>query len=224
MATAPIEYSARDLCNQALRKIGAIRFGQDAPADLFSETLTTLNIMLKSWQNHHLRIWPTSTQTVPLVVGQNEYILDPRRPLEICNVQLDRLGRETPMWEMTRDEYDTLPVKTSPGTPTTFYYDRQREEALFYIWPVPTTADENDQLIITYIRELEDAKDSLPVDVPKEWWETVVYNLADRMADTLEINHPSVKQRAEMLFMYAEAFDREGSVFFGEPAHGDPFA
>lgn len=215
MPANAIQYSARDLCNQALRKIGAIRFGEDAPADLFAETLDTLNLMLKSWQNHRLQIWPTATQTVPLVAGKREYILDPRRPLEICNIQIVRCGRETPMWEMTRDEYDTLPVKDSCGTPTTFYYDRQREDALLYIWPVPTAVDVGDQLIITYIRELEDAQDGVPPDVPKEWWETVVYNLADRMADTLEINHPSVKLRAETLFMQAEAFDREGSVYWG---------
>ena len=86
---------------------------------------------------------------------------------------------------------------------------------MLYIWPVLASATA-ETIQFTYDRELEDITlVSETLDVPGEWWETVVYSLAARLIETYGLPNPLVTQRAEMLLFDALAFDREGSVFFG---------
>ena len=68
-------------------------------------------------------------------------------------------------------------------------------------------------------REFEDQTDLTAVpDVPGEWWDAVVYGLAARLADDYGKNVPNVVARAEEELRLALSADREGSIYFGEPA------
>lgn len=213
-------YTVRQIIDLAASKIGLKPPGQALAGEEFAIALDELNLMLKGWQNRELRRWLRATQTVTLTTAAS-YTLDPVRPLMVDSVRFKTGGIETPMTAMTADEYDSLPQKTSTGRPSTYFYDRQREAALLYVWPVLASAS-GETLEITYTREIEDVTSGTDViDVPGEWWEVTVYQLASRLADTFEIDasNPAVSrtiQRAEMLLSDALAFDREGSLFFGE--------
>lgn len=208
--------SVRDICQSALWKIGVIDNATAASADEFARAAEDLNDMLKAWQAKRYNLWTSSTQSVTLTTAAS-YTLDPVRPLSIESVRLKRSGTEMPMQSLTREEYDTLPVKTTTGTPTTYYYNRQREAAVLYIWPVLAVAS-GETLEITYTRELEDVSGATAadiIDVPAEWYEAVIYNLADRLADTFMIDAPKISLRAATALRDALAFDREESVYFG---------
>jgi hypothetical protein len=173
--------------------------------------------MLKAWQNKRYNLWTTASQTLNLTTAAS-YDLDPVRPIRIYSARLNNGSTETPMVELTRQEYDDLPVKTTTGTPTQFYYDKQREAAKFYVWPVLSSAA-GQTVEITYEREIEDQTNlNASPDVPGEWWEAVVYNLAERMLDDFEIEGAittqRVMKRAKESLDDALGSDVEESVFF----------
>lgn len=218
MATNYVQ-TTRQIVTAALRKLGVTPTTQGVEGEDFVQGLFELNLMLKSWQNIGLDVWLKASQSLTLTTAAS-YTLDPERPMNILSARLKRNGIEIPMQQLTRDEYDNLPQKTTTGLPTSFHYDRQRENARFYVWPVLASAS-GETVEITYTREVEDVRTGAEtLDIPVEWYEAIVYSLADRLADTYAIDRPKVTQRAEQLVSLALAHDREGSVFFGEePAY-----
>lgn len=214
-------YTARQICTRALRKIGVVAIDEEATADILEVAREGLDLMLKSWQNKGVNVFLKSSMSVPCTTNRN-YTLDPVRPLEIETVRY-KDSSELTMERMTRAEYDRLPVKTTNGIPTQFYYDRQREAAVLYVWPVPASVT-TQTLEITYIRELEDVAFDDVVDLPGEMWNAAVYCLADELADDFPAQNPALAERvarkAFQLRNEALAFDREGSIFFAGPYAG----
>lgn len=209
--------SNTDICTEALRLAGVTAVDEAATAYDMSVAIETLDDMLKHFQNDGFNLWAVASQAVTLVADDRDYTMSPERPLQILNVNYrDADGRDLPMIRLTREEYDTLPVKTTSGIPTNFYYDKQREDALLYIWPVLSSVT-TETLQVTYIRELADVSGNNAVDVPSEWYATVKYNLASWLIDIYNTNRPRIVQRAEMLYDTALGFDREGSVYFAGP-------
>ena len=214
-------YTTRDIVEQAFIKLGIGGIGEDISGEEYRQGLIELDMMLKGWQNRGLCRWLRATQTVTLTTAAS-YTLNPKRPLSIESVRIKVNGIETPLTRMTAEEYDNLPQKTSTGRPSTYFYDRQRENALLYVWPVLAAAN-GETLEIAYTREIDDLRTgSATIDLPGEWWETVVYNLASRLADTFEVQADRVTARAELMLRDALAFDREESLFWGE-AYGDEY-
>lgn len=208
----------RDIVTDALQKIGVADMGSQPEAYETAKAVRALNRMLKSWQNKGYNLWSYASQSVTLTTAAS-YTMSPARPVRIHSVRLKRSGVETPMQRLTREEYDSLPIKTSTGTPTCWYYDKQREDASLYVWPVLSTAA-GETLEITYERELEDLAGSGDlndeIDLPGEWWDAAVYQLGERLADDFAVNlTPQYLMRSQSLLNEALAADREGSVFFG---------
>lgn len=209
-------YTNLDICTDALKKIGITAQDEDAEAYDIATAKRALNRMLKAWQNKDIEIWTKAKQSVTLTTAAS-YTMSPVRPLSVDQVNYKNTsGIETPMIRMTREEYDSLPKKNTTGIPTSYYYDRQREDALIYVWPVMASAT-TESLEITYTREIEDVNLDNVADLPAEWYDAAVYGLAARLADDYNINDARamrVIQRAEQLKDDALSYDREQSVFF----------
>ena len=104
------------------------------------------------------------------------------KPLRIsdCRVLQDD-GTEREMREISRKTYFNFINKALTGTPNQFYVDYQRDHAQIYVYPTPV--DSSSRLRITYKRIIEDFDSSTDTaDLPQEWLETIVYNLAVRLA------------------------------------------
>lgn len=208
-------YSARVLVADALRKIGVVAMDEPMTADQGDHALRALNRLIKSWQNRGYNIWGATEVVITLTTAASYTF--PARPVSVESVRLRRGTIDTPMLAMTRQEYFDLPQKASTGTPTTYYFDRQRDTAALYIWPVLVAAA-GETLRVLCTREFEDQTDlNAAPDIPAEWWDALVYSLAARLADDFSVNAPNVVARAEEELRLALAFDREGSVFFYEP-------
>lgn len=212
--------SVSQIVTAALRKAHIVSVRESADAAMAAECMEELNRMLKGWQTAMpYMLFTQSIGSLTLTNGTYIYALSSnsvRRPLKILSARF-KDSTETPMLELTRDEYDELPNKTADGIPTNFYYDRQREEANFYIWPSLATVT-TQTIEYTYEREVEDITALTDtVDVPSEWWDAVVYNLAARMVDTFPV-HPdpnAIRQRAESLRRQTAASEHVGKVRFG---------
>jgi len=107
------------------------------------------------------------------------------RPLSIieCN-RKDTDGHEVTVEFLTRNEYDELSNKASPGTPVNFHYDPTLNNGTFYVWPTPDTAAASEYSIdIIYNSPIEDVDASTDdFDFPQEWFEAALYGLAYRLA------------------------------------------
>lgn len=210
--------TVRDMATQALRKAQITGYRETPTAEDMDAALDDLNLMLKGWQLEPGLLWLVASQSLTLTTAAS-YDLSPVRPLRIHSARLKRNGIEIPMVQMTRDEYDTLPDKESTGLPTQFYYDKQREAAKFYVWPVLATAN-GETVEITYEAEFEDVTDPDAVlQVPGEWWEATLYGLAARLAESFMMMgaYQMLAPRAEITLDRALAQEREGSVFFAGP-------
>lgn len=145
--------------------------------------ITTLNLMLKTWQVEGVMAWTQSEGGFPLIQGDNSYtIAGGTFPLPVVDILDVRLSRSTDslMFSMDRADYWGLPDKNTQGTPEYFYYDRQRSGGTLYVYPAP------DALVgtikLTYRRPIMDAGDGPDtLDIPQEWQEAVVQNLAFRL-------------------------------------------
>lgn len=209
--------TVRDAIDQGLFLAGIRSPGENAASEDAAEAAKVLDAMLKEWQAFGHSLWTKTAGSLALTASTAEYTLDPVRPLQIESARLKTSdGNEISMTRMTREEYDSLPIKSTTGLPTQFYYDRQREAARFYVWPTLDT-DNGETVEYTYIREIEDMTDlNAVLDVPGEWWSAVTYNLGQRLIEAYGLQgNPLIAQRAQLLLNRALAFDREGSVFFG---------
>lgn len=201
---------ARDAVEDALREINVLGVGEAMPAEHIQHGMRRLGQLLLAWQNLDYNVWLKAEQTLTLTTARS-YTLSPERPLRILGARIVGSGLETPMQELMRQDYDDLPNKTSTGRPTSYYYDRQREDALFYVWPVLSVAN-GETVKITYARPIT-TPDALgeDVDIPPEWELAVVKGLAADLAATYEKPAPA---DAALHLGIALGFDREGSVFF----------
>ena len=184
-------------------------------ADLAYAT-DVLNEMIQDWTMDGVTPWRKQTATFTPVQGQAEYALT-QRPLEIIELRWGQAGgTDLPLEEIEHDEYFDLPVKDTEGTPTQFYFRRDRITSTIFVWPTPHVIT-TELFRLTYDRRMQIVVDPAvdEIDVPQEWLSSVTYNLAARLADPYGANGPSVDRvimRSAELFEKAKAFERQGSV------------
>lgn len=210
--------TVREMVTDALILSGHIEFGATPNSEDANAAMRMLNQMLKAWQQASNTFWTTESMSLTLTTS-GSYTLPVVRPLRVLSARLRRSGVDIPMIELSRGEYDDLPNKDATGVPTQFHYDRSKEAATFYVWPVLSAAS-GETVQITYEREVDDISDlSQTLDAPAETWEAVKYNLAARIQDAAPTMQPSplVQQRAMMLLSDVRGFDAERSVFFRGP-------
>lgn len=215
-----VDYSlnAREVCEFALDKMRAVGLGQNVDADDMTRAIRELNVMLKGWQTAGPNLWRLTEASQTLTSGNGTYTLTTTKPVVIAEARYrDTEGRDMPMQELTRNEYLELPNKSSSGIPTCWYFDRQRDAGVLYVWPVLATAT-TQAIRYSYVRRIEDIDDANnDLDVPPEYIDLIGYNLAARLLDNYGLNDgPSqrILQRAALLVQQAKDHDRESIVRF----------
>lgn len=126
--------------------------------------------------------------------------------------------RLTPMTVLSRKEYMDLPNPFDPGISTQFFYSPQLVSGVFYPWPNPQDANFGARL--TWYRPLMDlTSPANTADIPQEWLNGLMWNLALEMAPEFDIP----PQRWEMIAKMAaikldliQSYDREPEpILFG---------
>lgn len=89
---------------------------------------------------------------------------------------------EIPMSRLNRDEYVSIPNKSSTSLyPTQFWYNRILTQPQLMIWPNPTNT--YIQLVVWRHRQIQDVGDlTNEVEIPQRWYECVLANLSARNA------------------------------------------
>jgi len=205
--------TARDYVTQALLENGIIAIGEEPDAAELDACLFRFNAMLKSWSAKGLS-WKQETVTQAGVAATATITLPAYvREVNGCRyVESDTNERAMGRWE--RDDYMILPNKAAVGTPTIYYVDRNTGAITLYVWPVPAATFSLKLDIDRIIETITDASQTL--DIPEEWTECVMANLAMRCCNLFgEQPSQELAQRAAML--EREMFDawRPASYFMG---------
>ena len=172
--------TVRDIITDALLDIEAVTMGQAVSARQSEHAVRALNRLMKSWQLRDDTPSFLKASTTLTLTTAASYSLTPERPIRILSARFKNAGIELPMTRLSRGEWDDLPQKATTGTPTQYYYDRQKEDALFYVWPQLAVAV-SETVEITYEREFEDVDINAAIDLPGEWYDVAVKQLAARL-------------------------------------------
>ena len=177
-----LSLTASQVIEYALRKINILAEAQSASSEATDRALTELEVMLKEWMPYPA-IWRLTEGSITLVADTQSYTPSPV-PYRIVDMRYrDANSHDIPMFELTRQEYFDIPLKSSSGIPTSWYLDAQRASSTLYVWPLLSSVT-TETLRYTYQRKIEDIDDTdNEIDVGQEHLSTVLYYLAAWVAD-----------------------------------------
>lgn len=192
--------TALDICKKAMLRATVLEGGEEPDAADLATVMQSLNLMIKAWETEGIYLWSNTEDTFPTVIGTAAYLFGPAgtktyRPLRITSVRYaTSVDTDLPLIPLGRQEYFDLPSKGTAGQPTQFFYDPQRAAGTLYLWPVP---DAVSALKYTYVRQFEDFDtNSDEADIPTEWLNALIWNLAVDICPEFGITGQSLKTAA----------------------------
>lgn len=212
--------AGRDLIvRRSLRMVGAYTSTDKPRPEQLQDAIFVLNLMLKAWSIEGF-LWLREFVTVPLVAGQNSYLLGPNsptpmdRPSHVFNANRKAAtGNELPMTALTRSDWMAIPNKTNTSAPPVqYYYDNKTGDGVLYVWPTPP-AGTTDSLVLDVDRQLDVMIDNLNTfDLPPLALECITYNLAARLAPEYGLalqERQALENEANALFVKLTNDDRD---------------
>jgi len=207
----------------ALRLVGAISQGETPTTTQTSEAMEALNMMTKSLAAKGLPLWVISNVVITTVQGTASYNVGPSqtvdvpKPLKVQQAFYTKNSVDVPMRVITRDEYERLGNKTSQGTPAMVYYEPLRDYGVVHLFPVPDSQIPTVTIIGQHhMQDFSTSADN--PDFPQEWFETLKYSLAVRLAGEYGLNIQTrslLLQESERYLQEVLAFTQEeGSMYF----------
>ena len=129
---------------------------------------------------------------------------------------------EIPMARLNRDDYVNLPNKTFEGRPLQFWCDRQLNNPVLYLWPVPSAQFVTAQVVVWVKRYIMDVGTmTQEIEVPQRWYDSIVYVLAARLAEETPTVDPQMiailDQKAQRALLEAENEERDNSPIYLTP-------
>ena len=129
---------------------------------------------------------------------------------------------EIPMARLNRDDYVNLPNKTFEGRPLQFWCDRQLNNPVLYLWPVPSAQFVTAQVVVWVKRYIMDVGTmTQEIEVPQRWYDSIVYVLAARLAEETPTVDPQMiailDQKAQRALLESENEERDNSPIYLTP-------
>lgn len=196
MAFDPVEFNAKSVIQAALGDLGVISLedGQVVTPAQGQDGLRRLNAMISSWSIHRLAIPFISREVFTVVSNQSTYTVGPGgdfdtiRPTQVTGGALllnnSSPPIEIPLGLMTDDMYQANQIKDLTSTLFTNYYFNPTYAAglaSIFLWPTPTTAD-NDFVLYRGDQVQGFANLTTASFFPPGYFEAFEYQLAKRLA------------------------------------------
>ena len=127
------------------------------------------------------------------------------------------------MARLNRDDYTNLPNKAFQNNrPLQFWFDRQVNNPIMHLWPVPNDAATVCQIVVWRQRYIMDVGTmTQDVEVPQRWLEAIVAGLAAKMAlELVEVDVnliPILDQKAASTLYIAQMEERDNSPMMIAP-------
>ena len=140
-------------------------------------------------------------------------IVRPNELLELYRREYDNVV-DVPLIRLSRTDFFTLSDKDTEGTPVNFYYDAQLTDSVMSVWPTANATFAKNSTLQLLIKKPVDDMDSATDDFefPQEWYEAVVYGLAERIAPMIGYpiqDRQLLKMEAQMYLDLALSSDHE---------------
>ena len=193
---ADFELDVADYIEEAFERCGLeVRTGYD-----LATAKRSLNLLLADWANRGLNQWTIKQRTLNLVLNDGEYDLG-TDVIDVLSVVVRREGTDFQLQRLSRDEYLSIPTKTTTGRPNQFFLDRQLTPNL-KVWPVPENS--TDVVIFDALTRIQDADVfTNTLDMPFRFYPCLAAGLAYYLALKRAPN------RVQLLkAVYEEEFDR----------------
>lgn len=143
------------------------------------------------------------------------------RPLLILNARWGKLSEnsEINMTKLRRDDYFALSDKTLGDNPDSWYYDKQLDNGVLYIYQASGSTD--NIINFSYYDQVEDMDSSTDdFDFPPEFTLALIWNLAAELSFAFGM-HPEaqpISQKAMQLKMMISHFNYDEESIFITPA------
>tara|TARA_B100000519_G_scaffold169418_1_gene154595 strand:- start:18 stop:557 length:540 start_codon:yes stop_codon:yes gene_type:complete len=156
--------------------------------------------MLADWANRGLNQWTIEQKTQALTQGDGEYSLG-TDIIDILSVVVRRDGTDFSLLRLSRDEFLTIPNKTTQSRPNQFFLDRQVTPNL-KIWPLPENS--TDVLVYDALTRIQDADTYInTMEVPFRFYPCLAAGLA------YYLSVKRAPERVQLLkSIYEEEFER----------------
>ena len=146
--------------------------------------------------------------------------------LSFDRVYLGNTPTEIPLARINRDDYTSLPNKTfQSNRPLQFWFDRQVNQPVMHLWPVPNAQASEYQIVLWRQRYIMDVGTmTQEVEIPQRWYEAVVALLAVRLAvEIIEADPqiiPVLSALADKALAIAQMEERDNSPMMIQPNIG----
>jgi len=195
-SSVDFELDVAEYIEEAFERCGLdVRTGYD-----LKSAKRSLNLMLAEWANRGLNQWTIAQRTLSMVESTGAYSLG-ADVIDILSIVVQRDGTDYSLSRLSRDDYLSIPNKTTESRPNQFFLDRQVTPSL-KVWPVP----ENSTDVIYYnaLTRMDDADTFInTMDMPFRFYPCLAAGLAYYIAVKRAPN------RVQMLkAMYEEEFER----------------
>jgi len=184
-----------------------------------SSTTITLSIPSGSFTaGETITSTDSSGSAVSTTISSDPSISGVRSTIDILSSVIRRSGSDISINRVSRDDYLSIPTKTTSGRPVQFYVDRQITPVI-KVWPNPENS--TDVLIYDRLTRMDDADASVnTVDVPFRFYPCLAAGLAyylsvKRAPDRV----PLLKTMYEEEFLRAAEEDRDRASFSVVPSY-----
>ena len=205
--SSDFELDVSDYIEEAFERCGIeVRTGYD-----LKSAKRSLNLMLAEWANRGLNQWTIVQRTQALTQGTGNYALN-NDVIDVLSVIVRRSGTDYSLDRLSRDEYLSIPNKTTEGRANQFFLDRQVTPEL-KLWPVPENS--TDVVIYDALTRMDDADTFInTMDMPFRFYPCLAAGLAYYIAVKRAPNRVQLlKAIYEEEFERAATEDRDRSSF-----------
>ena len=190
------ELDVSDYIEEAFERCGLeLRTGYD-----LKTAKRSLNLLFADWANRGLNQWTIAQRTQTVTADDADYDLG-TDVIDVLSMVVRRSTTDFSMSRISRDEYLSIPNKTTTGRPTQFFIDRQITPKI-KVWPTPENS--TDVLHFDCLTRIEDADTfTNTVEVPFRFYPCLAAGLAYYIAIK------KAPDRIQLLkAIYDEEFDR----------------
>jgi hypothetical protein len=179
----------------------------------------SINLELLTWSNRGVNLWAVDLQTISLANGVATYIVDPAT-VTVLDVYFSTPNASGPgidndrfMMPIGRTQYDMIPSKLQPGTPTVYWYQKL-EDGLqqMSIWQPPLVGAPTNVVKFHRLRRVQDAAPTMGqvADVPSLFLDALCAGLAARVAQKFApALYVGLKEAAKEAWNEASTANRE---------------
>jgi|TARA_R100000995_G_scaffold79256_1_gene50239 hypothetical protein len=155
---------------------------------------------------------------ITTTISANPSITDVQSTIDILSSVVRRSGTDISISRVSRDDFLSIPTKTTTGRPTQYYVDRQITPVL-KIWPTPENS--TDILIYDRLTRIDDADTSVnTVEVPFRFYPCLAAGLAYYMSLKISPERTALlKSIYEEEFLRAAEEDRDRASFSILPSY-----